>query len=137
MLAFFVADDLDLIDSARVELRDEEACDSARETGRVSDGSDMAIGTEVGGVGRDGPFSEFIEDFLDGNSEYPMRPRPSGAEDALSGVPGVSRDDRGGVDGRGPMRSATLPARLRTSVDGVGGEFGSCSGGRSIEGKLI
>lgn len=64
-----------------------------------------------------------------------MRPKPSGADVALSGVPGFSNGF--GLEGRGPKRSAILGARLRDNVVCCGGEFGSVNGGRSIDGKLI
>ena len=120
---------------ARDELFDEDACEAARETGRVKDGSDIVRGMDVGGVGRGGPVREVVEVFLEGNNEYPMRPKPSGAEDALSGVPDFSSGAEAG--GSGPMRSATLPARMREKFDGTGVDVGNVSGGRSMDGKLI
>ena len=71
-LAFL--EDFDFIENARVELLEDDACEAARETGRVRDGSDFAIESDAGdGIGKGEPLRELIEDFLEGNKEYPLR----------------------------------------------------------------
>lgn len=54
------------MESARDELLEEDACDTEREAGRVSDGSDIDIGAEVGGIGRGDPLREVIDGFFEG-----------------------------------------------------------------------
>jgi hypothetical protein len=60
-------DDLDLKESSRDELFDEDACEAALDTGRFKNCSGLVKGAEVGAMGKGLPAED--PGFLDGNRE--------------------------------------------------------------------